>query len=124
MKKIINHLKENWIRHGFETLVVVGGVLIAFSLSNWNQDRLNLREEQRLLKLIHGEMDYYLWLQEKGTEKQENIIASVERLLLAMRDPLDSSTLDKINEDLHTVYSTRWFTGAGTANAVQATVAS
>ena len=27
MKKIINHLKENWIRHGFETLVVTIGIL-------------------------------------------------------------------------------------------------
>jgi len=27
MKKILNHLKGNWIRHGFETLVVVVGIL-------------------------------------------------------------------------------------------------
>ncbi len=39
MKKIINHLKENWIRHGFETLYVIVGILIAFSLNDWNEKR-------------------------------------------------------------------------------------
>ncbi|MEN2283246.1 DUF6090 family protein [Algoriphagus sp. SE2] len=37
MKKIIFHFKENWIRHGFETLVVVVGVIIAFGLNDWNE---------------------------------------------------------------------------------------
>ena len=39
MRKIIDHLKENWVRHGFETFVVIAGVLIAFSLSDWNENR-------------------------------------------------------------------------------------
>ena len=39
MKKIINHLKDNWIRHGFETLYVIVGILIAFSLNDWNENR-------------------------------------------------------------------------------------
>ncbi len=34
MKKIINHLKENWIKHGFETLYVIVGILMAFGLSD------------------------------------------------------------------------------------------
>ncbi len=40
MKKIIKHLKENWIRHGFETLVITAGILLAFSLNNWNENRI------------------------------------------------------------------------------------
>ena len=39
MKKIFNHLKENWIRHGFETLYVIVGILVAFTLDDWNEDR-------------------------------------------------------------------------------------
>lgn len=45
MKKIIKHLQENWIRHGFETLVVTVGILGAFTLNNWNEDR-----KERILK--------------------------------------------------------------------------
>ena len=39
MKKILEHLRKNWIRHGFETLVVVVGILVAFTLSNWKEER-------------------------------------------------------------------------------------
>ena len=38
MKKIIKHFKENWIKHGFETLYVIVGILVAFSLDDWNED--------------------------------------------------------------------------------------
>jgi len=38
MKKILKHFKKNWYRYGFETLVVVVGVLIAFALNNWNEN--------------------------------------------------------------------------------------
>jgi len=50
MKKIINHLKENWIRHGFETLVVTVGILGAFALNNWNEERRANRFEDKLLR--------------------------------------------------------------------------
>ena len=52
MNKILQHLKENWIRHGFETLVVVVGVLIAFTLSNWNEIRNERKLESDYLQLI------------------------------------------------------------------------
>lgn len=52
MKKIIKHLKENWIRHGFETLVVIMGVLIAFTLNDWNEARKNRDIEIRILSEI------------------------------------------------------------------------
>ena len=49
MKKIINHLKENWIRHGFETFVIIIGILGAFALNNWNENRKNRNLERKLL---------------------------------------------------------------------------
>ena len=55
MKKIINHLKENWIRHGFETLYVIIGILIAFSLNDWNEKRkARITEISILNELIIG----------------------------------------------------------------------
>ena len=55
MKKIINHVKENWIRHGFETVVVVVGVLTAFWLNDWNESRKARIAEIGILKeLILG----------------------------------------------------------------------
>lgn len=53
MKKIINHLKENWIKYGFETLVVTVGILGAFVLNNWNEERkAKIHERQLLEELI------------------------------------------------------------------------
>ena len=37
--KIFNHLRSDWFRYGFETLAVVVGILIAFALDNWNDER-------------------------------------------------------------------------------------
>ena len=50
MNKILKHLKKNWIRHGFETLAVLLGVLAAFTLNSWyegRKDRLLEREYSR-----------------------------------------------------------------------------
>jgi len=49
MNKIIKHLKENWISHGFETLVVTVGILGAFTLNNWNEGRKTIEKERSLL---------------------------------------------------------------------------
>jgi hypothetical protein len=55
MKKIISHLRENWIRHGFETLYVIIGIIIAFSLNDWNEDRkARITEISILNELITG----------------------------------------------------------------------
>ncbi len=63
MKKIINHLKENWIRHGFETLVVVAGILGAFVLNNWNeqrkQEKLEIQYLDRLTVDLSNDIAYY-----------------------------------------------------------------
>jgi hypothetical protein len=53
MKNILNHLKENWIRHGFETLVVTIGILGAFTLDNWNEERTANKFEDKLLSELH-----------------------------------------------------------------------
>ncbi len=36
---IIKHLKSDWLRYGFETLAIIVGILAAFALDNWNEDR-------------------------------------------------------------------------------------
>ena len=97
--------------------LVVIGILIALQINNWNQARIDRIEEQRLLALIHTELNNYLWLQERGSRRQENMLAAIERLLHAMKgtSELDSIQLD---QDLHRIYSTRWIAGAGTATNV------
>ncbi len=73
MNKILNHLKENWIRYGFETLVVTVGILGAFMLNNWNQNRIKLKEEQHLLVAISDEMRTLRFQQRNGAKMYEDV---------------------------------------------------
>lgn len=63
MKRIIKHLKENWISHLFETLVVVVGILMAFTLNNWNERRkqeiLEIQYLERLVADLAKDTVYY-----------------------------------------------------------------
>ena len=100
-----------------EIALVVIGILIALQINNWNQNRLDRIEEQRLLELIHTEMKNYLWLQERGSRRQGNVLNAIERLLHAMKGDSDLDVI-QLDEDLHTIYSTRWVAGAGTSTNV------
>ena len=100
-----------------EILLVMIGILLALQVNNWNQDRLDRIEEQRLLALIHTEMKNYLWLQERGSRRQENMLAAIERLLHAMKGDSDPDMI-QLDKDLHRIYSTRWIAGAGTSTNV------
>jgi len=59
-KKIILNLRENWITYGFETLVVVVGILGAFELENWKESRQDRVKEQEYLSRIE-KVGYYLF---------------------------------------------------------------
>jgi len=63
LKTAIDILKNNWIRYGFETLVVINGILIAFALDNWNENRIqNIKEThylERLVKDLESDTTYY-----------------------------------------------------------------
>lgn len=51
MKIILNNLRDNWIKYGFETLAVTVGILGAFALENWKDKTL---EEQELLEIYRA----------------------------------------------------------------------
>lgn len=57
MKKIIKHLKSNWFKYGIEILVVVAGVLIAFSLNNWNENQKDESKREILLRSLQSEFE-------------------------------------------------------------------
>ena len=57
MNKILKHLRKNWIRHGFETLVVVVGILVAFALNNWNEDRKESISKGQLVRDLIFELE-------------------------------------------------------------------
>lgn len=49
--KIIEHLKSDWFRYGFETQAVIVGILSAFALENWRD-----AEIENLISLLADEI--------------------------------------------------------------------
>ena len=112
MKKIINHLKENWIRHGFETLVVTVGILGAYSLNQWNtslseekllnhyvSSMIQDLEEQKLI--IDKQLEYenrkigisnYLW----ATIVADNIENQVDTIHLLLGELIGKRTFNMV----------------------------
>jgi hypothetical protein len=52
LKKIYKNFLENWISYGFETLVVIIGIIIALTLQNWNDGRKEATQELKYLKSL------------------------------------------------------------------------
>jgi len=50
IRKIVNHLKAKWYRYIIEIIVVIVGILIAFNLEQWSEDRKNKKVEIEILK--------------------------------------------------------------------------
>ena len=74
MNRILSNLKENWITYGFETLVVIVGILIAFGLNNWNQTRLNRQLERDYLERLKIDLIYdKSYYQRRSSESQKRV---------------------------------------------------
>jgi len=54
--KIFKHLRKEWFRYGFETLAVIVGILVAFALDNWNEERKQQIQETRYLESLVADL--------------------------------------------------------------------
>ena len=65
MKKIVDHLKDEWYKYALEILVLIFGIYGAFALENWNDGR---KEHHEILNYIQSikkdiEADHMLFVQ-------------------------------------------------------------
>jgi hypothetical protein len=56
MKKILEILKHKWAEYLLEIAVIMIGILGAFSLNTWNDNRLEMKLEEKLLEALRKEI--------------------------------------------------------------------
>jgi len=71
MKKILETLKLKWAEYLLETIVIVIGILGAFALNNWNEDRNDRKKEYILLQQMKADFETNQQLIEEGLEEQK-----------------------------------------------------
>ncbi len=96
MKKILSNLRDNWIKYGFETLAVTVGILGAFALENWQDERLQEQELIEIYKTISEDLHSdILALDTLLVEFERNIDAMIRILTepLSVDDWRDNDSL-------------------------------
>ena len=83
MKRIIKRLKSDWDKYLLETVVIVVGILVAFSLNAWNEDRKEDTLRKQLLIDLRSELQ----------EKKATILPLID---LAQKYTNDSKRLHEI----------------------------
>lgn len=81
MKIILNHLKENWIKYGFETIVIIIGILGAYSLNSWNEVRKEKIKEIELLVELKDNLTEDIKGGRQNDKKQTQRINDIEKLI-------------------------------------------
>lgn len=79
--KIFKHLKSDWFRYGFETLAVIVGILVAFALDNWNEERKSGLMAVSLLEELHENLESDVAQFERNINNQKSIILSFDIII-------------------------------------------
>lgn len=88
MKKTLKHFKKNWYKYGLETLVVIVGVLVAFSLSNWNDNRKESAMEQHYLESLKQELELNIQSAQHHNRYNEFQYQNAELILASFNSPV------------------------------------
>lgn len=57
MKKLVEHLSQEWYKYLLEMIVITAGIVGAFALNNWNEDRKSGIKEEKMLTMIMDRLD-------------------------------------------------------------------
>ena len=119
MKKIINHLKENWIRYGFETFVIIVGILGAFTLNNWNENRKLFKEELNVLLALKSEFTTNQSLIDEAISNHKMIEDQAKELSEIIGPEIIDTDTERLNQLLNTmIWPPKYDPSDGVINAV------
>ena len=105
MKKILNHLATDWYKYLLELIVITAGVLGAFALNNWRDDRIDAKSEEYYMEgLLNNLVSDSIKI--IGTiDELEQTIEQIDSVLLTISGVLNYDN-NRINEHVFTLTST------------------
>ena len=86
-----------------EIILVVIGILIALSINNWNQNRLDKNEEELLLSAIAKKMNHNRFQHRRGLKKNTEVINGARKLIKLSGKPMHDSLRSHIEQSLFDV---------------------
>jgi hypothetical protein len=94
---IIKHLRLEWFRYGFETLAVVIGILAAFALENWNDERKSADQTSIFLNNISSNLS-------EDIEELQALMVHLDTSIIRAESLITSYKQGSFNEFDATVY--------------------
>jgi len=102
---VSKHLKKNWFKYMLETVVVIVGVLIAFSLNDWNESIKERRFEVQMLKELNGSLQNNVEYLERAIRRNDEARRSCDLII----EYFDSELPYHDSLDHHFSTSLFWF---------------
>jgi hypothetical protein len=56
MISLLNHLKQNWIKYGFETFTIIVGIFGALTIESWNEARKQQKDDLDFLLSLRNDL--------------------------------------------------------------------
>lgn len=105
MKNILKNLRENWISYAFETLVVIVGILIAFSLNNWSENWKNNDLKEMYLENLREELSEEIKSFESRLDEINSKNDNIKKVIKSLQTNRDSLDENELNISLMRIFA-------------------
>lgn len=98
MKIILETLKKKWPNYLLEIFVITIGILVAFMLNSWNEEKKDREQERLLLTELQNEFNKNLKELDEKIMMRNSIMESAEKLLFYSENGMVSVSIDTLSK--------------------------
>ena len=96
LRRLTKHLRaQNWLAVALDFIIVVFGILLAFQITEWNEHRVRLGEEARLIEQLRLEVSAQIKDEQAAVDFLAERLANLRAALLIVQETQRSLELSK-----------------------------